>query len=324
MLLNLRNTITPLLLSSCLCLAAPALGTNGIPSVAPHDAIEAGRAAIARKEFVQAANIFEQAVLAHPQDSALNRYLGIGYYKSGRHDAAIRQLHRALTLKPDDADTHYALGVVHLARATEVSLMKIRRVLKESTDHLQKAIDLNPDHAAAHYYLIQVLLNAPRIAGGDQERANQLNERLAELSPLHHKMVNSTLAAKREDVATAEAILLATVERHPDSSLVNFALLSHYSDQEQYGKAIPYGEKFLAIPKTWDDTDLANAHFLLGKAYQAEGNQQQSLQHLAMALTHTENPRLVEKIQKAVREITGSDQSTGEEESSSPQADTRS
>lgn len=312
--MSIRNIARPLALATCLWLTAPALGAEGLPSMRPEAVIAAGRAAIAREEFVQAANIFEQAVLAHPEDSALNRYLGIGYYKSGRNDAAIKQLQRALALNPDDAEAHYALGLVHLARAAEVSLMKIRGVLKNSTDHLQKAIDLDPEHAAAHYSLIQVLLNAPKIAGSDLERATALNERLAELSPLHHQMANSTLAARRDDLATAESVLLESIEQYPDSSLANFALLSHYMGQKQFAEAIPYGEKFLTIPKTWDDTDLAGAHFLLAKAYQARGEQQQSLQHYAMTLTHTGNPRLVKQVQEAVAEIAREGESQSKED----------
>ncbi|MCW8196279.1 tetratricopeptide repeat protein [Proteobacteria bacterium 005FR1] len=305
--MTLKNKAGIFLRSSVLALAIATAGAaasaQGIKLMEPAAAIEAGRDALGNEDYIRAANIFEQAVLAHPQDQALNRFLGIGYYKSGRNEAAIRQLQRASTLAPEDAESHYALGVVYLARAGEVGVMKVRAVLKDSIDHLQNAIDLNPDHASAHYYLIQVLINAPKIAGGDLERARTLNQHLAEISPLHHQVVNGTLAAKDKDWEAAEKILLDALEQHGDSSLVNFALLSHYAEREQYGKAIPFGEKFLSLPKTWDDSDLAGAHFLLAKAHRHEGNQQQSLQHYAETLTHTENNNLVKQVQEAVAEM---------------------
>jgi tetratricopeptide (TPR) repeat protein len=308
----IRNKIGIVWRSAALVLAisfaSAAAGAAGVQSMEPAAAMEAGRAAIGDEDYIKAANIFEQAVLAHPQDQTLNRFLGIGYYKSGRNEAAIRQLQRTLTLARDDAETHYALGVVYLAKAGEVSLMKVRGVLKNSMDHLQKAIELDPEHASAHYYLIQELINAPKIAGGDLQRAEVLNQHLAEISPLHHQVVNSTLAAKKEDWETAEKILLSALEKHGNSSLVNFALLSHYVEREQYGTAIPFGEKFLSLHKTWDDSDLAGAHFLLAKAHRHEGNQQQSLQHYALTLTHTENANLVKQVQEAVAEMAGENQ----------------
>lgn len=286
-----------------ICLAVSAASAANVQFTGPAAALEAGRAAILEEDYIKAANIFEQAVLANPQNQKLNRFLGIGYHKSGRNEAAIRQLQRTLTMAPDSAELHYALGVVYLARAGEVSLMKVRGVLKDSLDHLQQAIDLDPDHASAHYYLIQVLINAPKIAGGDLERAGSLNQHLADISPLHHQVVNSTLAAKDKDWDRAERILLEALEHHADSTLVNFSLLSHYAEREHYGKAIPYGEKFLSLPKTWDDSDLASAHFLLAKAYRQEGNQQLSLQHYASTLTHTENEKLIKQVQEAVAEM---------------------
>lgn len=269
----------------------------------PTAAIKAGLEAIEQEEFIKAANIFEQAVLANPQNLPLNRHLGIGYYKTGRNKAAIEQLQQTLTLSEQDAETHYALGVVYLARASEVSVLKIRGVLKNSIRHLEKAIELEPDHTAARYYLIQLLINAPKVMGGDLERAKLLNETLADLSPLHHQVVNSTLAAKNEDYATAEKLLVNSLEQQSDSTLVNFALLSFYHEQKQYDKAIQFGEAFLRLPRAWDDTEAASAHFLLAEAYQRQGESQRSLEHYALVLSHTENEKVIKRVQDAVKQI---------------------
>lgn len=293
-----------LLVAALLVLAGNASADPALmQSVESSAAIEAGREAIRDEEFIKAANIFEQAVLANPEDAALSRYLGIGYYKTGRNRQAIELLERALNLSPQDAETHYALGVVYLARASEVSVLKVRSVLKAAIQHLEKAIELDPAHEKAHYYLIQLLINAPNIMGGDNQRARELNERLAELSPLKHRIVNSTLAAKQDDHAAAEALLAESHEAQPQSTLVNFTMLSHYHSREQYDKAIPFGEKFLSLPKDWDDTDLASAHYLLAQAYEQQGEQQQSLHHYALTLTHTENKKLIERVQEEVKQI---------------------
>lgn len=282
-----------------------------ITSVQPAVAAEAGLQAIEDEEFIKAVNIFEQAVLAHSDHVRLNRLLGIGYYKSGRNEAAIRQLEKTLKLAteqslPDEiVATHYALGVVYLARASEVSVLKIRSVLGKSIDHLQQAVELNPEHVAARYYLIQVLINAPGVMGGDPERARELDRTLAEQSPLHHRIVSSTLAVKREDYASAEELLLESLRQKPDSALVNFALLSFYHDRKQYAQAIDFGESFLELPRRWDDTDAATAHFLLAECYQRQGQAERSLEHYALVLTHTENKKVIERVQDAVRELKG-------------------
>lgn len=279
--------------------------TDVMNSVGPAEATEAGLEAIEQEEFIKAANIFEQAVLANPQNVPLNRHLGIGYYKSGRNKSAIEQLQKTRNLSEQDAETHYALGVVYLARASEVSVLKIRGVLKNSIQHLEKAIELEPGHTAARYYLIQLLINAPKVMGGDPERARLLNEKLADLSPLHHQVINSTLAAENEDHATAEKLLRDSLKQEPYSTLVNFSLLSFYHGRKQYEKAIQFGEAYLRLPRAWDDTDAASAHFLLAEAYQRQGESQRSLEHYALVLTHTDNEKVIKRVQDAVKELQG-------------------
>lgn len=295
------------LLSSAFASAAAA-NPGGMASAEPAAAIEAGLAAIGDEEFIKAANIFEQAVLANPADVDLNRYLGIGYYKSGRLEQAVKQLKKTLELAPGDVESEYALGVVHLARASEMSVMKVRGALKGSVRHLERAIELDPSHTAAHYYLIQVLISAPKMMGGNLDRAEELNEHLADLSPLHHRVVNSTLAAKRNDYAAAEALLLESHAHEPQSSLLNFAMLSHYHGQEEYGKAIRHGEMFLTAPKIWDDTDVADAHFLLAQSYQHEGDQRRSLHHYAQTLAHSDSKKVIEQVQAEVKKIADSNE----------------
>lgn len=272
-------------------------------SAEPATAVAAGLEAIRNEEFIAASNIFEQALLAKPQDVRLNRHLGIAYYKTGRTGQAIEQLENTLDLS-QDVETHYALGVVYLERASEVGALKVRGVLKDAIHHLGKAIELDPGHIAAHYYLIQILINAPKMMGGDQQRAEVLNEELAKLSPLHYRMVNSTLASEQEDYDSAERLLVESHKAHPESTLVNFAMLSYYYDREQYEKAVEFGESFLSLPKTWDDTALSSAHLLLAQAYAQLGMLQQSHHHYALTLTHTDNKKLIKRVQKEVGELT--------------------
>lgn len=302
------KTVLVAALSVTVCMGS----ANATPmqSAEPAAAVAAGLEAIRDEEFIAASNIFEQALLAKPQDLALNRHLGIAYYKTGRTEQAIEQLENTLALSLEDVETHYALGVAYLERASEVGALKVRGVLKDAIHHLGKAIELDSNHIAARYYLIQILINAPKMMGGDQQRAEALNEQLAELSPLHHRMVNSTLASEQEDHEGAERLLLESHKAHPESTLVNFAMLSYYHDREQYEKAVDFGESFLSLPKTWDDTALSSAHLLLAQAYAQLGKQQQSHHHYALTLTHTDNKKLIKRVQKEVAKLTKDSESS--------------
>lgn len=291
-----------LLLTSLLLISSTA-GATGFDPGSPDQAIAAGHAAIRQESFLQAANILEQALLANPGNAAVQHHLGIAYYKSGQHESAIERLNKALELAPDHAESHYALGVVYLARAGEASALKVRGAMKNAIQHFEQTIEQLPEHAAAHYYLIQILLNAPAIVGGDKARAAELNDRLESLSPLYHQAVNSTLAAMAEDYAHAEQLLLESHRSAPTNTLINFRLLDYYHGQAQCANAIDFGRRFLAQPKEWDDSNPAQAHLLLAECQQRLGNRQQSLQHYAQALTYNKSDKVVRRVQAAVQKM---------------------
>lgn len=269
----------------------------------PQQSIAAAHAAIRNDSYRQAENILEQALLANPDNPALQRHLGIAYYKSGRHEAALTHLNKALELSPDDAESHYALGVVYLAEASEVSALRVRGIMRNAIEHLEKAIQAAPDHVAARFYLAQILLKAPALAGGDKLRAAELNKELEGLSPLYHQVVNSTLAAMENDHERAGQLLLESHKKAPANTLLNFSLLSHYHGQQRCEEAINYGEQFLTAVREWDDSSPADAHLLMAECQQRLGNREQSLQHYRLALSYNKSEKVVRRVQAAVSEM---------------------
>ncbi|MGQ9426328.1 tetratricopeptide repeat protein [Gilvimarinus sp. F26214L] len=287
----------------CAALVSPAYSGDTLNTAEPGAAMAASKKAMQAEEYIKAANILEQAVLASPQEPALHRQLGIAYHKTGRNRQAIARLEKTVELSPNDVEAHYALGVVHLARASELSLMKVRGALKRSINYLQATIELDRQHTAAHYYLIQVLINAPAIVGGDLDKARSLSAHLAELSPMHYQVVRSALAAREGRHDEAEELLLESYADYEQTPLLNFSLLAHYHARDQHSDAIEYGERYLRLPKSWDDTDIASAHYLLAQSYRALGQQQKSLQHYGLTLASTENKKLQKKVREEIGEL---------------------
>src|SRR5690606_8736898 len=178
--------------------------------------------------------------------------------------------------------------------------LRAGRSLKEAIKQFESAIEQDPQQAAAHYYLIQILLNAPAIAGGDKQRAIELNDHLKELSALYHQVVNSQLALMNGEDETAEQLLLESHHSSPQNTLLNYSLLSFYHDHDQCKAAINFGQNFLSAPKEWDEINPAHAHLLIAECQQHLGNRQQSLQHYALALGYDKSEKTVRQVQAAV------------------------
>ena len=49
-------------------------------------------------------------------DATVARELGIAFYDKGLYDKALRELNRARDIAPDEARTHFALGLAHEAK----------------------------------------------------------------------------------------------------------------------------------------------------------------------------------------------------------------
>jgi Flp pilus assembly protein TadD len=92
----------------------------------------AGKAALDRKDWREAAGRFRQAALRDPDNADLQNYLGYSYRNLGQLDAAFEHYRRALTLNPRHRGAHEYAGEAYLmvgdlTRAEE-HLAALRRI----------------------------------------------------------------------------------------------------------------------------------------------------------------------------------------------------
>jgi tetratricopeptide (TPR) repeat protein len=85
----------------------------------------------------------------------------------------------AVASNPEDADTHYAHGMIVLQRlTTEGPGLSSLSLAGKARSAWKRAIELDPEHASAHMALAMYYLNAPGIAGGDKKAAEDLGDAL--------------------------------------------------------------------------------------------------------------------------------------------------
>lgn len=112
----------------------------------------------------------KEAIKLKPDYSDAYNYLGFVYFRDGKVDEAIKNYHKALEnelyLNPQDA--HLNLGVAYLSR----------KEYRQAMSHLQEAIRLVPDFAAAYNNLGQAYEGL-----GQYDKARVYYERAVELNP---------------------------------------------------------------------------------------------------------------------------------------------
>jgi tetratricopeptide (TPR) repeat protein len=83
---------------------------------------------------------FEKAVELNPNDAKSHYNIGLLYSKKGKTKEAISHYKQAIAINPSDADFHYNLGHTYFGK----------KMFKESISEYKEVITIAPDHADAH------------------------------------------------------------------------------------------------------------------------------------------------------------------------------
>jgi len=160
-----------------------------------------GRALHAEQVYGIARQCYEHARALDPNDATWWYYLGRLDRRAGLHAQAVDDLRRTVELRPDYAPAHLVLAEqllddgelddaeTHLARYTslaptepagKVALGRLARARKQPAEarrHLEAALQLRPDHAAAHYHLGLVLrtLGESELAAKHMDTSRRIN-----------------------------------------------------------------------------------------------------------------------------------------------------
>ena len=109
----------------------------------------------------------------------------------------IRAARARVSQRPDDARAHLELARA-LGAAIDENPANGPRYAYEMLGSLQNAIELDPHLAEAYHWLVGYYLNAPPIAGGSLDKAEETARKLAELDPTGASPLLKQIAARRE------------------------------------------------------------------------------------------------------------------------------
>ena len=195
-----------------------------------------------------AVDVFQHATERYPQSPRLAIGLGMALYSRGNYDGAVKALLRAADLSPSDPQCYY-----FLSKAYDSSPGQADEVMQR----FQRFAELQPRNARAPYYYAMSLWKGRRAQDASV------------------------------DFQQIEMLLKKSVELDAKFPEAHLQLGNLYSDQAQYGQAIPEYLKALE-----NNSDIPDAHYRLGQAYvhtgekdkaqaQFEVYQQLRAQHLA-------------------------------------------
>ena len=247
-----------------------------------------------REGLKKSIDLFQQAIAADPKYALAYAGLGDTYnvipsYGAGITSRQAGSLADAATRKALELDD--SLPEVHLARA---DCLTFARKWQEAEEEFHRAIELNSNSAAAHYfYGFSLLVPEKRFDQAVEEFHLALS--LDPLSPIMNTNYAATLMdAHRYPEALAE--FQKEVERDPNFPTVHHKLGNLYAATGDFANAVSELQKFAGTPGSWSPDakgyrELAQAAF----------SKPESMTWVAMAMAVTgERDRAFEYLNKAL------------------------
>lgn len=245
---------------------------------------------------------------------------GRASFQKGDFDAAAQTLEKAVKATPTIAEAHYLLGAAYGQQAQKASVFSKMSLAGKAREHLERAVQLDPNHLDARWGLMQYYTMAPGIAGGSKEKARQQAAEIRKRDAILGHRAAAWLFLREKNVDAARNEYLAAVREQPNAPKAHYALGTFYLGVEKNNKAatdafetsvridpdfmpgwfqighmaaltgasLARGEdalrRYLAYTPKPDEPPHARAHYWLGQIHEKQGKRAEARQAYAASL----------------------------------------
>ncbi len=259
-----------------------------------------------------------------PSDSAAYNYLCRAYFSVEDWDNAISACEKAVSLDPRNSDYHLWLGRAYGEKADHASPFSAVSLARKLRKQIETAVQINGNNVDARVDLAEFYTEAPSILGGGEDKVRSQAEALAKIAPAKAHYVLCRLADKQKQAANAEKECQAAVAASGGNAedWLNLAVLykhqSRWTDMEQAlqrvaaapagrsdallesadlllradrnpGMAAQLARQYLSSGTPSERSPYFQAHYVLGRALEKEGDLQGAAREYREALTLASN-----------------------------------
>jgi tetratricopeptide (TPR) repeat protein len=198
-----------------------------------------------------------------PSDAAAYNYLCRAYFSVQNWDGAISACEKAVSLEPRNSDYHLWLGRAYGEKADRVSPFAAFSLARKVRKQFEMAVQLNPRNADARVDLAEFYTDAPGILGGGDDKVRGEASALASFAPAKAHSVLGRLAEKQKDAATAEKQYRAAIASSAGDAQDWLNLAAFYKHQARWNDMEEAFKKVADAPTGKSDALLESADLLL-------------------------------------------------------------
>lgn len=155
-------------------------------------------------------------------------------------DAAEAKALAFVSAAPNSAESHYWLGAVYGQQAMAAGIFSKMGYAKKVKLEFEKAAALDPKHIEARFGLLQFHLQAPGIAGGDEDVARAMAVELAAIDPVSGHRARATLKFNDDDESGGMSELYSALKINPAHADTLSQVLGYLDSKKRAAEAEPY------------------------------------------------------------------------------------
>lgn len=159
----------------------------------------------------EAATLLNGTLATQPHNAQARQLLCRVDYAQDLGDAAMHECEQATQYDPSSSANQMWLGRAYGLKASQANMLSAFGVAKKAHTAFERAIAIDPSNVEAMSDLGQFYVNAPGVVGGGVDRAQQLAPKLMERSTARGHRLLGQIAAKKNDLGTAENEFKAAV-----------------------------------------------------------------------------------------------------------------
>lgn len=259
--MNLKKIIIASLILSCSVSTAFAKGLSTQEYTKVQKLIESNNFDIADSSLKTAMN-------KDPKDVSTKALWIVSLAKQYKLEPAQSELDKLMKANQDNADLHYAQGVVYMKRTTSSNaeyLNKTEKLYKDALSEFQKAFTIDKKHYGAYNAAGVVALNLNNAAD-----AKMYFKKALEIEPNFAPAIDNvgTVDLMQNNLSSAEKNFNKALELNSKNTTAMYHLALVYAQKQNYSKAITTLNNALALNP--NSSTIIN---LMGEIYNKQGNE---------------------------------------------------
>jgi Flp pilus assembly protein TadD len=169
----------------------------------PTTLLAQAKAAFDQGDLATAETLLAPLLKGDPPDADACHQLALVRQRQKRAAEAVTILEQATKLAPTKPDHFSALGIALGQRMDEASFIQVPFLASKMRKAFEHSIALDPNHLTGLIGLARFYDNAPEIAGGSREKAEEYAQRVLKLNPFLGEIELGNIAEKSGDFAGA-------------------------------------------------------------------------------------------------------------------------